>query len=91
MVAEPQAGPALAVKDHVGLPPGKIPVVLADVAVSVKAAFQKFGLEMVDLLKPDQIGGMALQKSCHKVPALLPPVIPVPGQAEPQVHGHYAE
>lgn len=78
-------------KDHVGLPPGMVLVVPADVAVLGQGVFQKFRLKMVYLLESDKIGFHLFQKIFDHIPASFPAVFVIFCQAEAQVHGHHAE
>jgi hypothetical protein len=86
-----QAGPVSVKKDHIGLPPGMIPVVPADVFIFFQRFVQKIRLEMIDLLKSDKIDFQLFQKCLDHIPAHLPAVSFIFCQAEPQVHCHHTE
>ena len=91
MVTVSQTGPVFVKKDQVGLPPGQVPVVPADMVISFEYLFQKIGLKMVHLLESDEIHVPLFQKFPYHRLTPFPAVFTIFGQAEPQVHGHYAE
>jgi len=87
-VAVPQAFPGWIKQNQTALPPFSSLVIPADVTVVCQCAGQKFGLEVVDLLKADKIAWVCLQDFCDQGLAVFPGMGTILGKTEPEIESH---